>query len=63
MIGFHSVAMRTEIWQTYDFVAPGVFLLRADMYPLGTAVPVPGARAVGVSSRFIDSLLARRLLH
>ena len=38
--------MRTEIWQTYDFVAPGVFLLRADFYPLGTAARFPGARAV-----------------
>jgi phenylpropionate dioxygenase-like ring-hydroxylating dioxygenase large terminal subunit len=28
---------RTDIWQTYDFVAPGVFLLRADMYPEGTS--------------------------
>ena len=41
--------MRTEIWQTYDFVAPGVFLLRADMYPLGTAVQFPEREPSGVA--------------
>ena len=40
--------MRTEIWQTYDFVAPGVFLLRADFYPLGTAVRFPEREPSGV---------------
>jgi phenylpropionate dioxygenase-like ring-hydroxylating dioxygenase large terminal subunit len=28
---------RTNIWQTYEFLAPGIFLLRADFYPHGTA--------------------------
>jgi phenylpropionate dioxygenase-like ring-hydroxylating dioxygenase large terminal subunit len=28
---------RTNIWQTYEFLAPGVFLLRADFYPHGSA--------------------------
>jgi phenylpropionate dioxygenase-like ring-hydroxylating dioxygenase large terminal subunit len=28
---------RTNIWQTYEFLAPGIFLLRADFYSHGTA--------------------------
>jgi phenylpropionate dioxygenase-like ring-hydroxylating dioxygenase large terminal subunit len=28
---------RTNVWQTYEFLAPGIFLLRADVYPDGTA--------------------------
>jgi len=40
--------MRTEIWQTYDFVAPGVFLLRADFYPIGTAARFPEQEPSGV---------------
>ncbi len=32
---------RTDIWQTYDFVVPGIFLLGADFYPEGTARMFP----------------------
>ncbi len=28
---------RTNVWQTYEFLAPGIFLLGADVYPEGTA--------------------------
>ena len=40
--------LRTDIWQTYDFVAPGVFLLRADMYPSGTKERFPEHEPSGV---------------
>ena len=39
---------RTNIWQTYDFVVPGVFLLRADFYPHGTADRFPEREPQGV---------------
>jgi phenylpropionate dioxygenase-like ring-hydroxylating dioxygenase large terminal subunit len=32
---------RLDILQTYDFIIPGVFLLRADFYPEGTASKFP----------------------
>ena len=54
-----SAAMRIDIWQTYDFVAPGVFLLRADFYPPGTAAKFP-EREPSASSRCIASSPARR---
>ncbi|UVJ45721.1 aromatic ring-hydroxylating dioxygenase subunit alpha [Pseudomonas sp. LS1212] len=28
---------KTDRWTTYDFLVPGIFLLRGDTYPLGTA--------------------------
>jgi len=39
---------KTDIWQTYDFVAPGVFLLRADVYPAGTGRRFPECEPSGV---------------
>lgn len=39
---------RIDIWQTYEFVIPGVFLLTADFYPEGTAAKFPEREAVGV---------------
>jgi vanillate O-demethylase monooxygenase subunit len=39
---------RVDIWQTYDFVIPGVFLLRADFYPEGTARIFPEREPAGV---------------
>jgi vanillate O-demethylase monooxygenase subunit len=39
---------KTDIWQTYDFVAPGVFLLRADVYPAGTGRQFPECEPSGV---------------
>ena len=39
---------RTDIWQTYDFVAPGVFLLHADAYPAGTSRQFPEREPSGV---------------
>jgi phenylpropionate dioxygenase-like ring-hydroxylating dioxygenase large terminal subunit len=41
-------ASRTNIWQTYDFVVPGVFLLTADFYPDGTADKFPESEPQGV---------------
>ena len=38
-----------DIWQTYEFVVPGVFLLHADFYPHGTAVKFPGREPIGVA--------------
>jgi len=38
----------TDIWQTYDFVAPGVFLLHADAYPAGTSRQFPEREPSGV---------------
>jgi phenylpropionate dioxygenase-like ring-hydroxylating dioxygenase large terminal subunit len=37
-----------DIWQTYEFVIPGVFLLTADFYPAGTAAKFPEREATGV---------------
>ena len=37
-----------DVWQTYDFVVPGVFLLQAAFYPPGTAERFPEQEAVGV---------------
>ncbi|HXN87144.1 MAG TPA: aromatic ring-hydroxylating dioxygenase subunit alpha [Candidatus Binataceae bacterium] len=39
---------RVDIFQTYDFMIPGVFLLRADMYPEGTAKMFPDREAIGI---------------
>ena len=39
---------RTNIYQTYDFVVPGIFLLRADFYPEGTAERFPESEPQGV---------------
>jgi phenylpropionate dioxygenase-like ring-hydroxylating dioxygenase large terminal subunit len=39
---------RTNIWQTYDFTVPGVFLLRADFYPDGTSRRFPEGNPQGV---------------
>lgn len=39
-----------DIWQTYDFVIPGVFLLRADFYPQGTAAKFPEREPAGVEA-------------
>ncbi len=39
---------RTNIWQTYEFLVPGVFLLRADFYPHGTAEAFPDRAPSGV---------------
>ena len=39
---------KTNIWQTYDFVVPGVFLLRADFYPEGTLDRFPNGAPQGV---------------
>ena len=39
---------RIDIWQTYEFVIPGVFLLHADFYPQGTAANFPEREPVGV---------------
>jgi len=39
---------RVDIFQTYDFVIPGVFLLRADIYPEGTAKRFPDGDATDV---------------
>lgn len=39
---------RVDIFQTYDFMIPGVFLLRADFYPEGTASMFPGREPTGV---------------
>jgi len=39
---------RLDIWQTYEFVIPGVFLLHADFFPQGTAMNFPGRAPVGV---------------
>jgi phenylpropionate dioxygenase-like ring-hydroxylating dioxygenase large terminal subunit len=41
--------VRSDIWQTYDFVVPGVFLLRADFYPEGTAQKFPDSEPEGVT--------------
>jgi phenylpropionate dioxygenase-like ring-hydroxylating dioxygenase large terminal subunit len=44
-----SIAHRiTNIWQTYDFIVPGVFLLHADFYPEGTAERFAGRAPEGV---------------
>jgi phenylpropionate dioxygenase-like ring-hydroxylating dioxygenase large terminal subunit len=44
-----SIAGRvTNIRQSYDFVAPGVFLLRADFHPEGTAAKFPESDPVGL---------------
>ena len=39
---------RTNIWQTYDFAVPGVFLLHADFYPEGTTERFSGGKPAGV---------------
>jgi phenylpropionate dioxygenase-like ring-hydroxylating dioxygenase large terminal subunit len=39
---------RLDIWQTYEFVIPGVFLLHADFFPQGTAKSFPGRAPTGV---------------
>jgi phenylpropionate dioxygenase-like ring-hydroxylating dioxygenase large terminal subunit len=39
-----------DIWQTYEFIVPGVFLLGADFYPEGTAGKFPGREPVGVDA-------------
>jgi phenylpropionate dioxygenase-like ring-hydroxylating dioxygenase large terminal subunit len=39
---------RIDIWQTYEFVIPGVFLLHADFYPSGTAAKFPEREPVDV---------------
>ncbi len=39
---------RIDIWQTYEFVIPGVFLLGADFYPEGTAARFPEREPVDV---------------
>ncbi|MGO9454587.1 MAG: Rieske 2Fe-2S domain-containing protein [Candidatus Binataceae bacterium] len=41
-------SLRTDLWQTYDFVVPGVFLLRADFYPEGTARKFPEREPTGI---------------
>jgi len=38
-----------DILQTYDFIVPGVFLLRADFYPEGTAAMFPEREPVSVA--------------
>ena len=44
-----SIAQRkTNIWQTYDFVVPGVFLLRADFFPEGTVDRFPDGPPEGI---------------
>jgi phenylpropionate dioxygenase-like ring-hydroxylating dioxygenase large terminal subunit len=40
--------VRVDIRQTYDFIIPGVFLLRADFYPEGTAGVFPDREPAGV---------------
>ena len=40
---------RTNIWQTYDFLVPGVFLLRADFYRDGVAQAFPDREPVGIN--------------
>jgi phenylpropionate dioxygenase-like ring-hydroxylating dioxygenase large terminal subunit len=42
---------RIDIWQTYEFVIPGVFLLHADFYTQGTAAKFPEREPVGVESK------------
>jgi phenylpropionate dioxygenase-like ring-hydroxylating dioxygenase large terminal subunit len=42
---------RIDIWQTYEFVIPGVFLLHADFYPQGTAAKFPEREPVGVEPK------------
>ena len=37
-----------DVWQTYDFIVPGVFLLQAAFYPSGTAQRFPEREALGV---------------
>jgi phenylpropionate dioxygenase-like ring-hydroxylating dioxygenase large terminal subunit len=39
---------RIDIWQTYEFVIPGVFLLHADFYSSGTAAKFPEREPVDV---------------
>ena len=37
-----------DIWQTYEFVIPGVFLLHADFYPAGIAAKFPERAPIGI---------------
>jgi phenylpropionate dioxygenase-like ring-hydroxylating dioxygenase large terminal subunit len=41
---------RIDIWQTYEFVIPGVFLLTADFYPAGTCAKFPEREPMGVAA-------------
>src|SRR5262249_47904018 len=43
-----------DVWQTYDFIVPGVFLLHAAFYPSGTAECFPDQEAVGVEPLHIQ---------
>ncbi len=44
-----SIANRkTNIWQAYEFLVPGVFLLHADFYPFGTTDAFPDREPSGV---------------
>ncbi len=45
---------RIDIWQTYEFVIPGIFLLHADFYPSGTAAKFPGRAPVGVEPKHMQ---------
>jgi phenylpropionate dioxygenase-like ring-hydroxylating dioxygenase large terminal subunit len=43
-----------DVWQTYDFIVPGVFLLQAAFFPSGTAQRFPEREAVGVEPLHIQ---------
>lgn len=44
----HSPDGRADVWSTYDFAVPGIFIMRGARYPVGTAAACNWQEPVGI---------------